>query len=371
MSYFNTFMYAEGSRYLEKAMSLRHRVSEKEQLLLEGDYYRHNEKTIPQAIDAYRRFIEIYPDDSFVRVQLSNIYIQYELYEKSVEHGLAAIRNKHKTYFPYSYTATAYEALGQPEKAKGVIDSYFRDFGDSGPLHADLSDYYLYSGKYPEALAEIDRALALSPGASQIAFLRGPLFVYQGDLARAAGEYHRLREFEDPSAPMYSLYGLTRLALLQGKFGEAKSLAERGIAALEPVKEEFFCNIFRQVAAYALSRSNRYPEAMTLYKRIHNAGLAIDSLLWQRIALFMQGLVLCQEGSLGEAGRVAADLDARCRTSLNPQDQNYVNLGRIHERLGHRAEAVENYRKFIDLWKEADAGLTEVPDARARLAALQ
>ncbi len=45
-------------------------------------------------------------------------------------------------------------------------------------------------------------------------------------------------------------------------------------------------------------------------------------------------------------------------------------LGKIAEQQGDKARAVTNYRKFLDLWKDADPGLPEVPDAKARLTAL-
>jgi serine/threonine protein kinase/tetratricopeptide (TPR) repeat protein len=45
-------------------------------------------------------------------------------------------------------------------------------------------------------------------------------------------------------------------------------------------------------------------------------------------------------------------------------------LGKINERLGNKTKAIENFGKFLDLWKDADPGLPEVEEARKSLAGL-
>ena len=45
-------------------------------------------------------------------------------------------------------------------------------------------------------------------------------------------------------------------------------------------------------------------------------------------------------------------------------------LGRIYEQQGNRIQAIENYERFLSLWKDADPGITEVEDARKRQAGL-
>ncbi len=46
-------------------------------------------------------------------------------------------------------------------------------------------------------------------------------------------------------------------------------------------------------------------------------------------------------------------------------------LGKIYEQLGKKNKAKEYYKKFLDLWKDADPGIAEVEDAKKRLAGLK
>jgi len=50
--------------------------------------------------------------------------------------------------------------------------------------------------------------------------------------------------------------------------------------------------------------------------------------------------------------------------------KSFYMLGKIYEKLGKKKDARENYRRFLELWKNADPGFPEVEDAKARLDAL-
>jgi len=51
--------------------------------------------------------------------------------------------------------------------------------------------------------------------------------------------------------------------------------------------------------------------------------------------------------------------------------KSFYMLGKIYEQQGNSAKAIEHYKKFLDLWKDADPGISEVEDAKKRLATLQ
>lgn len=50
---------------------------------------------------------------------------------------------------------------------------------------------------------------------------------------------------------------------------------------------------------------------------------------------------------------------------------SFFELGRVFEDQGNKGQAVENYEKFLDLWKDADPGIAEVEDAKSRSAKLK
>ena len=76
---------------------------------------------------------------------------------------------------------------------------------------------------------------------------------------------------------------------------------------------------------------------------------------WTRLVKHTKGLRFSHP-----AGLMDGDLYAKA----------FYMLGKIAEQQGDKPRAREKYRKFLDLWKDADPGLPEVPDAKARLAAL-
>jgi tetratricopeptide (TPR) repeat protein len=72
-------------------------------------------------------------------------------------------------------------------------------------------------------------------------------------------------------------------------------------------------------------------------------------------------------GRLEEAARVHEELLGFCRGHA----LSHYELGQIYEEMNRFDDAEQEYATFLEMWSEADEGLPQVEDARARLVALR
>jgi len=120
----------------------------------------------------------------------------------------------------------------------------------------------------------------------------------------------------------------------------------------------------------ALEKEN-YGEAIEFYKKGLNFVLPNSDL--RLIYADSMGLAYYKSGELEKAREEYKKMASPEVLRLNGGDlyaKSFYMLGKINEELGDAVQAIENYEKFLDLWKDADPGIAEVEDARQKLAKL-
>jgi len=104
--------------------------------------------------------------------------------------------------------------------------------------------------------------------------------------------------------------------------------------------------------------------------------LTFDLHGFQKAAMFVDSLALAyyKSGDLDKALKEyerIAELTTGRSVGGDIYAKSFYLRGKIYEKKGMRDKAADGYRKFLDLWKDADPGTPEVEDARERLAGLR
>ena len=453
MSYNNLGLFSERKKYIEKALELSDRLSDAERHQIQGDFYSDSEKTRAQAIEAFYKLLELYPENTLASQNLGLLYYQLEEWDKAIEYYEMGVRNKTQFIPTYTQLAEVYRAKELYDKAGKVLEDYIQNFRDAAPIRQAFAYIHIEKGELDQAMAEIDRAFLLDPNDYQNLIDKGDIYVYKGDLAKAEAEYQKLLEAREPVAHGWGLSRLGNLWLLQGKYEKAKNVWKQGVGLAEMVGQNIWKSLFSNGLAYLCLKSRAFEEALKYCQIAWESGEKAEYLEGQRRALYLKTCVLIGMKSMDRAQKTADELKKMIETGLYkkairyhdqlmgllelerkkyPQAMKYFDsalalesygplnknanfldslalahyqagnpdkaaetynriaalttgrlengdvyaksfymIGKIYEQKGEKARAIENYQKFLSLWKEAEPGLPELVDASTRLSALK
>jgi tetratricopeptide (TPR) repeat protein len=233
-------------------------------------------------------------------------------------------------------------------KAAAELDQKNGDYGGLGLDHYYLGYIHFRQGKNVQASDDLGRAKKFLVSSDQqagwglCADLASIGVVYLGlnqrkELQEVTDEIEALVQDQKAVFPKLAKYT---------SFGRALfDLADRNYSRASGTLGEFVRLSFYPVFVFFGPIYFDELLASTLYAAgdLDNACLA-----YEKIVSLVNGRIVC------------ADAYSR----------SFYVLGKIFEQKGDHAKAASNYRKFLDLWKDADPGLPEVEDARNRLAGL-
>lgn len=440
--------------FLQKALELTDRVSERELYLIQGDYYSLSENTYDKALKAYIKFLELYPEDEIGNIGLGVLYIDIEEWDKALEVLEINRRNEVGSTLLYYDLAQAYMSKGLYDKAREASEEFIENFNDNSLMRRDLAQNYLAQGKYDLAHAEVDKAFFLSPPIFSPYRVKGHIFMLQGEFERAEEQFQKLLALEEKAANSNGIRNLGYLYLTQGKLAESMNMFKQGIELAESLDEVQWKSYNHMHLAYCYLISGKPSEALKECDNAWTGYVEVGRLSGQEFTLLIKGLIYLEMNDTDEAQKTASELKRVIEKDMNKksvrlyhhllgrielEDNNFPEavenlekaisllpfqrytgphalfieplasayyesgnlekakdecerilsltsgrihfgdnyarsfymLGKIYEHQGIKNKAIEHYEKFLELWKDADPGLTEVEDAKKRLAALE
>ncbi|HDT14250.1 MAG TPA: serine/threonine-protein kinase [Candidatus Aminicenantes bacterium] len=208
--------------------------------------------------------------------------------------------------------------------------------------HESLARAYLISGRTEAARNECRKAFAIDTGNTDFGNKRSVIHL-RGLIHLAS---NRIDEAEITA-------GELKAFIEKGLNKKAIRLYDHLMGAIELKRKNF------SRAVEYLERAER----SLPYGRYEKAAWILDTL----------ALTYFSSGDLEKAREKYEHITALTTGRLSYGDiyaRAFYRLGQIHEKLGDKAKARENYAKFLELWKDADPGFSEVEDARKRLEVL-
>jgi serine/threonine protein kinase/tetratricopeptide (TPR) repeat protein len=451
-SYANLRRFTEENKYLEKAMALSDRLTDREKYNIQGHYYGRAEKAYHKAVEALEKLLALYPDDISAGNMLAIVFSDMGEKEKAIERYRGCIQAGTEDVVIYRNLAGTYENIGAYDKSIEVQKSYLNNIGDSAIMRRNLATTYLAFGKHDLALAELGKAIALSPADWSNIRDKGDIYLYMDNLSGAEEEYRKLLAREEGDGQAWGWLRFAALYALQARFEEAKEQERKIIEYGAKLGQSRWVRNFRINLSYLERRSGHPDAALQELDKAWMSAAADDDFRSQRYILLAQGLTYLEKRSVARAQDVAARLKAAVDQAPNKKHawyyhfltgmielakknysgavellklgrpllntdaeecflfadalgtafygtgdlenarqeyerisslgtgrlsygdiypRSYYWLAKISEKQGKRPEAEEYYRKFLELWKNADPGRPEVEDAKRRLAGLQ
>jgi len=411
VSYANLGQPSLSAANLRKAYDLRERVSEKERLRISAFYYAFATGELEKEAQTYELWIQSYPHDSIPHGNLGANFTTFGQYEKAVAETQEADRLNQNTVVTLSNLGQDFLALNRPDDAKAAFDRAAARKLDSGSLRLWL--YYLafFRGDAEQMKQQVAWGAGKPGDEDALLSAQSDTEAYYGHLTKAQDFSRRaadsaLRSDSKETAALWQV----NAALREAEFGNATA-AKQGVTsalALAPGRD------VKVVAILTLARAGETARAKTIVDELEKANPSntVLKLYWLptlRAAIELNGgnpaqaLVLLEAAAPNELGepppfqvgsmypaflRGQAYLAAQNGSAAASEFQKFfdhrgivlnspvgalaqLGVARSYAIQGDTAKAKAAYQDFLTLWKDADADIPILKEAKAEFAKLQ
>jgi tetratricopeptide (TPR) repeat protein len=383
----------EGKPYLERASTLGYRLTEKDKLHVAA-WTAIADHDFAAAIPPLRDIINKFPDETEAYWRLGRVLTGEGQHEDAVavlKQGLAVDPHAKDIY---NFLGGLTSQLGRHDEAIALQQRYVELARGEPNAYDSLGMAYQHSGRYAEAAAQYQRALDLKPDFG-VALAHFANTRYQQGRYNEAIELYLKYVAIGPSN-LEKARGYARISIINGR-GQNFSEADRMAQLARAHNEGEYAALILALSRGDRAAAKKLEEQLFSSPRYSARGVRNDS----RIKFYLRGLIALEKGQSGEAlenfrqirhylpptwdlmdfedslGLAYLELgqfDLGIREfqrvlEINPQyPLAHFHIARAFEQSGQSELARQNYRRFLEVWKDADADIPEVISARKSLA---
>jgi tetratricopeptide (TPR) repeat protein len=356
-----------------------------------GDYYNlstayENFGELDKAKEVMELCAERIPDSTSPPWTLARIYVKQQEYDLALAEAdkyflLTGDKNSRIKGDIYHFMSDWDEA-----------EKYYLDLLEKNPVSGrnSLASLFLSQGRMERAEFQLKMGIELSDEGNwrRSNFLRrlGYVHLLTGDHEKALEACYEAWENSGKTGPIRmhiqrrALYFKGFALIETGAMEEAGRVQDRLTALIEEGMNKKAVRYSLFLVGMAALHKRNFPKAID---SLAKASALIRPQLYENNylpcnehALFYDSLASAyyQTGDLEKAEEWYKKIHALTLGRLYYGDiyaKSFYMLGKIYEQQESKARAIEHYEKFLDLWKDADISISEVEDAKKRVAGLK
>ena len=336
-----------------------------------------------RATDVLEDYLNNVSDLWTLRYYLSNIYLCQGKYDLALSELNKAMSIQPRTLPPAILLvnrASIFQLQGDWIEAEKEYRNLLESTDTISPLLGKraITNLYLTQGKFAESMNQLEPNAALrEPFAYTYLKYMNP----QQALKECDRLWKSAVDEEDLSLQRKALHFKGLIFLRMNSTDEVQRVAEEFKQLIEKgMNKKKIRHYYHLMGMIELKKEN-HSQAIEYFKQTisllsYQRGGIFQSLDVDDHALFIDPLASAyfNSGDLNKAREEYEKIILLTTGRLYYGDiyaKSFYMLGRIYEKQGDKAKAIEHYEKFLDLWKDANPGIAEVEDAKRRLAGLQ
>ena len=351
------------------------------------------------AINYNRRLIEIDPENIGAHLSLGMIYYQKKMmYDEGISEFKKVLKIDplgitHFTSWTYNVLGWAYLRKGGFEKAHEAFKRYVNLIPNQ-PYPLDcLANFHLIVGNYDQAIINLKQSLEIDSEYPLTSRLLGDAYMAKGMYNKSLISYKEYLDLTEGSAQEAEAhYYLGRFHYIRGDYENAISecqyalginpdmIEAHWIYGLALIRKEIFdkseselliiTGLIEKINVEELKKYYYHLKAeLELSKGIYQQA-TIDFNKAANIESLDRQFFINASGEayfkMGELDKAVKNLESVFKINPNYVQSHYL-LGLIYQKKGMKNKANEHFKRFIDIWKDADENLPQLIDARKQL----